>query len=362
MRKLFFLFISLLGITSVFSQGGAHVVSLKTKQKFPIKGFYISEVIDQRVVRQNIGILPLTDLHGNTYGWVPAVFPSPFETYLHDILGELIKHKREEAIVLIVHEFYLSEIYETWSKYGRFRFRFEFAKRKGDRLYSLFQSKGSVKGEGSNITKGHPSSIHFGLQKAFTDFHNSNWKKKEGGVIELDEKVGLDIKKAPKRGLYHDFVRLASNEPFRETGYKLNQIKDTYGYTLTDSLGKRIKKNVLFVSDGKDIYMSALHINGFDESLLKPLFVGKYLYFEARFSDPSASVAFGAVGAITTNSSKAIVLDSETGLVDILGKQRTVRFLKQYPDQLKTYLSSERKLEDRREAILSINELYKQRP
>ncbi len=72
----------------------------------------------------------------------------------------------------------------------------------------------------------------------------------------------------------------------------------------------------------------------------------------------SASGNFGVIGAIASNSLRGIILDTETGLIHILDKTGTKNFLENYPEELEKYLSSEKKLADRRKAILSINKKY----
>ena len=359
LRKLLTLIFPLLFSSNIYCQNGVHLVTLKTKPKFPFKDFYISEVIDQRVVRDNIGTLPIVDAWRNLYGWELAFFPTYFESYLQQVLNELIKVKKGEPIILIIHEFNISEIDETWARFGRFRFRLEFAYRKDNRLYSIFYTEGSVKGKGSNIRKGHPSSILFGLKKAFTDFDNSNWKEIEGEEMELYEIIGLDFNKVPRKGLYDNFIRLAWDDPFQEDNYTLKDLGSEYSfYVVQDSLGKKFNKKIDYVSDGKDIFLNSSLITGVDVNFIKSLFIGKYIYFEAEFSNPSASGNFGVIGAIASNSLRGIILDTETGLIHILDKTGTKNFLENYPEELEKYLSSEKKLADRRKAILSINKKY----
>ena len=153
----------------------------------------------------------------NLYGWELAFFPTYFESYLQQVLNELIKVKKGEPIILIIHEFNISEIDETWARFGRFRFRLEFAYRKDNRLYSIFYTEGSVKGKDQILERGTQVVYFSDLKKAFTDFDNSNWKEIEGEEMELYEIIGLDFNKVPRKGLYDNFIRLAWMTLFKKT-------------------------------------------------------------------------------------------------------------------------------------------------
>ena len=96
----------------------------------------------------------------------------------------------------------------------------------------------------------------------------------------------------------------------------------------------------------------------YESHFVKAKFIGKYIYFEDRFSDPMATVLFGLLGNAISSGPKPIILDTKTGLITILSQKNIERFLLHYPDTAFKYRISKKKMKDKEAAIIEINKLY----
>ncbi|WP_422090908.1 hypothetical protein [Tenacibaculum ovolyticum] len=357
MKKILIFLIAIVFNTSVKAQKKTHVIELKIEKEQKVNDFYISKIIDNRLIKSNIGFVQ----KGLFNKRVVAVFPDSIQSYLNSKLYEIYPKREGTApITLIIHEFNISEQTKALSEKGIFRTQLEFAQEKSGKLYSLWYLESVVEGGGLDVTKKHGARIIKGITESLIEFSKSNWKDKKGELIELKSSIAFDYTHIPKPGLYSNFSKLAKNEPFLEDNYIFlrKKNKKIEKFKLLNSDEKKINKRVIFVSDGEDIFMHASRYS-YDSHFIKSLLIGKYIYFEDRVSDPAAAIAFGLIGAALSNTVRGVVLDTKTGLVHQLDKKNMLNILEPYPELKKKYLKTSKKNKFKKLAIQAINELNK---
>lgn len=354
--KIFLPFLLIIIFTlNINAQSKPHIVELKVEENIAVSKFYVSEIIDNRLIKINIGFAQ----KGLFNKRVSAVLPDSIQIYLKEKINNILtKEKESEPLTLIIHEFNVSERTSALSEKGIFRFRFELAKRNEGKLYSLWYTASEVESGGMDVTKKHGTRILKGIKESLKAFSESDWENKKGELIVLETNKKFDFSKKIKKGLYASFSQLVANNPFLEDNYRLiaKKNKKYPKFKIQSNDSKKINKRITFISDGTHIYMSALRYS-YDSHFVKSLLIGKYLYFEDRVSDPSSAVAFGLIGAAVSNKVRGIVLDTDTGLVYQLNKKNILKILEPYPELKKKYLKSKQTIELKKLLVKTINKM-----
>lgn len=347
---LLFLFFSL----HLLAQTGPHTIELTTPGQFDQLGFEVAEVLDKRIVKSNIGFVQ----KGMGNKRFAAVLPDSFEVYMTKMLRKIILSEGE-PLTLIFHEFNVSEHTKAASELGTFRIQMEFAKNIEGQLYSIGYSEYEVEGKGLDVTRKHSLRIMQGILACIRDFAESGWQDKPGELIDENVVFDFDYSRAPKRGLYATFAKMCKNEPISKDTFTImrNEKSKYLKYWVVDKKKKKIKKRMMAFSNGEYIYLNASRYS-YESHFTKSKFIGKYIYFEDRFSDPMAGMLFGLSGMAVTNIAHAIILDTETGLVIALDDRELTKLLKKYPEVMKTYVASKQKLKDKEAAIRAINDTF----
>jgi hypothetical protein len=354
MKNIYIVTLLLFTINS-FAQKKSHVVEINVENSLSQIDFRISKIIDNRLIKDNIGFAQKGMLNKR----VPAILPDNFEPYLKTLFSKLLIPKKDSIeLVAIIHEFNVSEQTKTFSEFGNFRIQIEFAKIKNEQLYSVGFVEHQIEEKGMDVTKKHSNRALEGIIYCLNEFNKNNWKNSEGELIELENNnLKFDYNSIPKPGLYSSFTKMSQNTPFLETGYKIDKrAKKKYPkYFIFDEDGKKIKKRIMGFSDGENIYVNASRYS-FESHYVKSKRIGKYIYFEDRFSDPMAAVMFGLLGTVLSNTANGIILDTETGLVTILNYENLTKLLSEHQDILNEFKSSKKRLIDIENAIIALNE------
>ncbi len=334
------------------AQEATYIVKLKPKKTLKAD-FTCAKIIDKRLVKTNIGFAQ----KGMMNTPAKAIFPDGFEPYMQRTMDKLLpKSEDKEALVLIFHELNVSEKTTAFSEKGFCRIAIEFAREQEGQFYSLGFFDAEIQKGGMDVTKKHDDRILEGLAKCVKGFVESDWKNKAGELIEEEETFTYDFKAVPAEGIYASFGKMAKSESIPNVDYHIRTNKANKRFLKFQVYeGKRkTKKRVMYFSDGAHVYINATRYS-YGSYFIRSKHLGRYIYFEDRFSDPAAGMAFGLVGAAISTSTKSVILDTETGLVKVLRKADMTNFLKDYPEILKTYNASRKKLKDREAAIIAVN-------
>lgn len=353
--------LSLLLITLVlplFGQNKRHEIRLRYQNSPISTDFLFNEIIDKRFVIDNIGYVQ----KGLTNRKVLANLKGDFEETVGDFIGEMI-NPRDASKVLscIIHEFNVSEVTTFSTEAGICRITIEIAKKVDSVYYSLGSFYAEIEERKLDATGSHSDRISSALFNCIAQFAQSEWEKQEGYEIDLKNySPNCNLENIPSPGLYSSLNRLCSNQALDTFINELNPIDynkaERYRYVPTKSL-EREKRSVMYISDGIDIYMHASRYS-YDSYFIKAEAYGKFLYFEDHLSNVAGLAEASPVTALLTTAKRGIILDTTNGKIAVLTNNFLRELLADNPKIYNAYLESEQKTEDKKRAILELNETY----
>ena len=356
-KNLFCLLVLVFGFGKITAQEKMHLITLKPEADLNFD-FYVTEVQDVRQIRGNIGIAQT----GLMNKQVPANFSEDFSHHLKAYFNSILPEKSiAQPLIVKVHKLYISERTAAMSELGSCEVSLEFLKSENGNMYSFGTFQSSVEGKGMDVTPKHDDRIKEAIKNCITKFIASNWQNSEIAEVTSDLKVKnqFDVKQILKAGLYFDFEDLVNNSPKQDLPYRTKKIsennKSEHFQVLQQERKKRVK-NLFGYSDGKNIYLNATRYTQ-SEYFIKSKFIGRYIYFEDQYSSPTATAAFGLIGAAVSNRHTGIVLDTKTGITTVLNNKNMENLLKDYPELLNEYNRSKKTIEDDRKMIEKINNL-----
>lgn len=357
---LFYFFILFTGSLKLMAQEKVHVISLKA-ENILTQDFYISEVLDDRSIKDNIGVAQ----KGLMNKQVPANFNENFTTHLQNYLNAILPEKpAAEPLTLKVHKLYISERTSAMSELGTCEVELEFLKNKNGQLYSLGNYSSAIEGKGADVTGKHDERIQEALQNCIAKFSETNWKSQDLAEVNSKESSGENSfnQNLPLiKGLYFDFDDLVNNSPKQDLPYrekKIAQTKKIEHFQIFESNKNKRIKNLFGYSDGENIYLHASRYAPLDY-FIKSKLIGRYIYFEDEFSSAAATASLGLIGALATIRYSGIVLDTKTGITTILNNANMEKILGDYPALMAEYNLTKKKVEDDRTMIEKINALQK---
>lgn len=350
-------------ISSLFSissnaQEKAHFVSLKGETIQVLTDFECSNVIDKRIVQDNIGIVQVGLTNRKTVAKLEGGFEMAIQKRANEIM---INNTDPEQIIFIIHELRISERTTFSSERATCSIDIEFAKKKNSTLYSLGQYSFEMDRGGLEITAAHDNLITMCLKRSIDEFSNSNWKEKEGKPINLEEITkNYSLKEVPPSGCYASFNKLANGVEIPEFKGRLINISEganSEHYKLKALERKDLKKKAVFLSDGTHLYVhgSKYSTNNY---FIKSREYGKYILFVDTLTDPLATASFGLTGAIVSTRRVGIVLDTSTGEIAIIKDDVVRRLGKSHPTIVRKYFNSKKKLDDKVNFIIQMNEAH----
>ena len=355
--KLFCLVLSCFCVIGLQAQRQAHVVELEAKEALKdFIGFYCAEVIDNRIIKGNMGYAQI----GMNNRVVPALMNGQFVSGIQDYLNIILPPSSErEPLVFIVHELNVSEVTSGMSEVGYCFMEIELARRIDDQLYSLGNFITEVKGKKADVTKGHHVRIEYGLKKAIYEFNSMDWQS-EGKPIQLEEPLANFIfEQIPPRGLYKTFNQLARQKPIPDQDFNLRQVsgKKYPWYSIRNRENKNLSRQIFAISDGSNIYLNANRYS-YNFHFVKAKHIGRFIYFEDKFSNPTMGVIFGLTGTLLSNAVHGIILDTKNGVVSMLTDINMDVLVSQHP-LLKVYWeNSNKKIDAREQVIFELNKKY----
>lgn len=340
----------------VDGQNKPHLISL-TPEGSLSQNFYITEVIDSRLNRENIGVIQ----KGISNKQTPAMFDDTFEKYLLKTFRVLLPNvEPRKPLKVSVRTLSISERTSAFSELGSCDVVLEFLKEKDSSVYSLGTFSSLVEGKGADVTGKHDERILEAITDCILQFSESKWEENEGVKVHLEEEQAdfvFNPESPLQKGLYTNFNDFISNTPIDTVAYDvyiLEQNKKVDRHQIYYHGTKRRVKNLFGFSDGKDVYLNASSFTQ-AEYFIKSKSIGRYIYFEDNFYSPVAAVAFGAIGAAASTKHRGIVLDTKSGLTKVLDDDNMRTILSSYPSLLSEYDRGNGKVESVRAIIIKLN-------
>ena len=372
--------------TFCFAQMPDIVVELNTDSSFTNYGFSCLKVLDERDSKDNIGYVSRGIGRNNS----KLILQGDSTEFLIQTIKDLLpKEANKPELVLIIRNIIASENIGTQNQYGFCNTEIEFAWQEDTSLYSLGTFYSSISEKSNKIKYTHGNRVLLALEKCFRKFNNSNWKSKDGELIDYTNNDTIfNYKEIPPKGAYYNYKELKRQAPFNSQDYQITLATKSKNHTkykinFMESINPKFVK---FVSDGKELYVRANQTH-----FIKSGSYGKYIYFQGRiqtvFGNPNyiksitntlvilrdlkmrpvENLFFTALisdpdsyGEIRIQNNKVIgvVIDTETGKVKLITDIYLYKITKKFPLMLKEYRKSKRRPDDKRKVIEALNSKF----
>lgn len=341
-------------------------ILLRPTPKHDLSGlnFYCNKVIDKRLIKGNIGIIQ----KGLFNEKQRAIFPLDFTDYLTGFLNVLLQRKIEkDSFIVLFHELRISEQTGATSELGVCRIQIEFVKEIDEEFISYGIFEREIKEKGIDVTLEHGDRILNALKDCILQFNTTEKKPKKTTKLtsSSDGNKTVDFIKgiSPKRGLYPNFEMVLANKPRNlDFTVRKSQAKEFTKYFMYNLQGEKIKKQFLYYSDGKSIYVECSQYRSFSRYFVKAKHVGKYIYFEDKYSDPLAGIAFGLLGSAISYVAHAFILDTTSGSILPLDNLLVSKLLvlNKQTKLMINFNKTKGKYKDREAAIIALNKALTQ--
>ena len=379
--------------TFCFAQMPDIVVELNTDSSFTNYGFSCLKVLDERDSKDNIGYVSRGIGRNNS----KLILQGDSTEFLIQTIKDLLpKEANKPELVLIIRNIIASENIGTQNQYGFCNTEIEFARQEDTSLYSLGTFYSSISEKSNKIKYTHGNRVLLALEKCFRKFNNSNWKSKDGELIDYTNNDTIfNYKEIPPKGAYYNYKELKRQAPFNSQDFDIQKANNSIKFTAYKiNFNKQINAKIVgFVSDGNNIYM---RIN--DTHFLKSESYGKYIFFRGRIPTTpgntaidntnkkpqlgnevavvaTAAIIIGITAGImgggvffisptpyhnqaTNNTIKGVVLDTETDELKVVTDMFLHTLTKPYPLMLKEYRKSKRRPDDKRKVIEALNSKF----
>ncbi|MEM1136384.1 MAG: hypothetical protein AAGI07_11145 [Bacteroidota bacterium] len=341
---------------SAYSQGRVYLITLKPNQNIE-KEFYVSEVIDYRPNKENIGIA----YKGLFNDKVPAKFGEDFEIHLTKTFKALLPRSETKIPLIVrVRKLFVSEQESHLYELGRCEVELEFLRRKDSALYTLGSFSSITEKKGLDLTDTHHKRIVEALIDCIDQFSNSDWTNRSGELVITDNKeikYNFDAKIPLNQGLYLSFSSISDNTPINDIEYDIKLIKQTKKierYQVYHKGTKKRVKDIFGFSDGEFIYLNASSFTS-SNYYVKSKMIGRYIYFEDEFHLPEMGLTLGIIGTLASTEYRGIILDTKSGIIKVLTIEDMKLFLSNEPELLARYKKSDKSIEIVREIISEMN-------
>ena len=351
MKKLILLCFIASSLTA-FSQKKSYTVNIEKFEVLDSLNFNINNIIDNRPYKDNIGMAQ----KGAFNKRVIAVLPDNLDTYLQPVINKMVTKKpQKKSFDIIVHDLAVSEYTGALKETGYCKLQLEFVK---DSLsFGIYNAM--VQNNGMDVTKGHGKRIVKAFSECFKDFNKLGLQKK-GEFYSSKERLSYKFPEKLSKGTYISFIDVLRNKPDSLNNFTLKKVGSNKleQYVLKNAENKTFKKRKLLYSDGVNIYLHSSNY-GFDNHYVKAKHVGRYIYFEDRYTDPAMAtgmaVAFGVVGVLASNVKHGIILDTQTGITTVLNPKTMEDLLKDQPELYAKYKKSKKNLLMKEIVIIELN-------
>ncbi len=336
----------LFGLVSVIASSQnkkQHIIELlsnKTETSENVD-FYISEVIDNRIYKDNIGIAQ----KGIFNKKVLSNFKNPFQdeilNYIHTIFPV---DSLKKPLILRINQLLISEKTGAFKETGKAIISLDILTKKDNDTYYLEGSFSAYREKNSaDVTGKHNDRIRAVLKDCLMQFERSliYGEKPEPRVISLSTSLKPAIlNEQVKEGFFTTFLELYNNTPFVDSLIKFKANRNRPDKLF---LEERSHKRALYYafSNGKSVYINASNYSG-EKHFVKTERVKDFLLFNDTFvhteQASEMSLAFGVLGLMASNSNSHVMLDIYSGQFHIIDANKMkVLLIKDYPKLYEDY-------------------------
>ena len=349
LQKSYFTLLVLLLSANLFAQKTKTIALVPTPIDLAGREFYIDSVVDNRIVKDNLG-----EAHvGMGNKAVPVVFATPFAAQMKTYFKTTTPQSKSGQIPLIavINELHVYEkIYRTKER-GVADLDIAFCKLDSGVLKIVAETVNTQESGGMDVTNAHDKRIDLAIRECLKQLQVAKWKENPGVTLVVgaewkptDDEHNLLKAKPWKYGSYKNFNDLRSNSPANadkmivppSEGNELVMIR-------SEATNKKLVEAYGF-NDGKAIYINTFFYNGNKTKgvFAKVQVIGPYLGWVDHYQSDSermgVQAAFGAIGnAVAASDEDAIVLNLRTGMITALNAERLMKLLENEPELLAEY-------------------------
>ncbi|GAA4974403.1 hypothetical protein [Algibacter aquimarinus] len=344
-KKVLFISFCLLSVFSFSQNRKPHVIKLLPNKDAPVKAvdFYVSEVLDNRIYKDNIGIAQ----KGIFNKKVLSVFSKPFEEEILNYLNSVFPQKSEKQSVTIrINQLLISENTGAFKETGKATINLDVLQKIDDDYFLLGSYSAYREKNSADVTGKHDDRIRSILSDCMQQFQFHFKFEKENINPRL---ISIKTKAKPaifdediKEGFFKTFNELYNNTPFLDNSIKFknkeNRLDKLY---LSDIDHKR----ALYYAyhDGEYIFLNASSFSG-EKHFVKTETVDRFLLFNDAFVNQDdaigMSMAFGVLGILASNRKSHVLLDLYTGQFHILKENKIKVLLRNHRELYEVYKKS----------------------
>ncbi|MEM6516214.1 MAG: hypothetical protein AAF688_08525 [Bacteroidota bacterium] len=300
--------------------------------------FYISEVIDNRLITSNIGIAQ----KGIFNKKVPAVFSKPFEVEVLDYLNTIFpKDTVKKALAIRINQLLISENTGAFKETGKAIVRLDVLIKIDDENYASYGNFSAQAFKNSmDVTGKHDDRIREIIKLCLVEFDSTDWQNNIAEVISLERpKIPKILTEEIEIGFFRTHLELLNNNSLKSINFEVQNRSTDDKLHLKDT-----EKNKLVhfaYNDGKDVYLNASTYSG-ERHYVKTERFDEFLLFSDVFlsqdSTSEMSFAFGVLGLLSSNQRQTVLFDLNTGQFYPLNQSRMKLLLKDnFPELYRKY-------------------------
>ncbi|MBL86404.1 MAG: hypothetical protein CMO82_07080 [Winogradskyella sp.] len=355
----FYFFITLLVSFALNAQNkDVHEIELLPNETETVLStdFYISEIIDNRIIKSNIGIAQ----KGLMNRKVLSDFSKDFDREILDYLETILPiDSSKTALSLRINQLLISEHTGAFKETGKAIVRLNVLVKLNDSIYGNYGSFEASRSKNSmDVTRKHDDRIRAVLKDCLMQFDSLDREvlvlKKLNPFSPESVKVLND---SIKQGFFETYMELANNSPIRDINFKIQNRTTDEKLHLKDTI---INKKIMHFAynDGENTYLNASTYSG-ERHYVKTDRFDDFLIFSDVFVNQDnvsgMSLAFGVLGVLMSNEHQTVLFDLSTGQFYPMTRTKMRLLLKKdYPEFYKKYKRNSRNHEMNKEIIQSI--------
>ncbi|MBR9915525.1 MAG: hypothetical protein GYB32_11980 [Algicola sp.] len=300
--------------------------------------FYIAEIIDNRIIKSNIGIAQKGLMNRKVLSDFSKDFGREILDYLETITP---KDSSKQALTLRINQLLISEHTGAFKETGKAVVRLDVLI-KNDDAYGKLGSFSDLKTKNSmDVTRKHDDRIRAVLKHCLMQFDSLEWSSIEAKSIDVTKpKVAKILNADIQQGFFETYMELANNNPDNQVNFEVQNRSTERKLHLKDT--ENNDKIVDFAYyDGKDLYLNAASYSG-ERHYIKTERFDQFLIFSDVFVNDDnvagMSMAFGVLGVLASSERQTVMFDLNSGQFFPMARTKMRLILKEdYPDLYKKF-------------------------
>lgn len=322
-----------------------------------VTDFYISEIIDNRILKTNIGIAQ----KGLMNRKVLSDFSKDFDVELLEYLSTILPvDSTKTALSLRINQLLISEHTGAFKETGKAIVRLDVLEKDNLNNYSALGSFTAERSKNSmDVTRKHDDRIRAVLKDCMVQFDSLDWKSITPDKIDITRpKEAKIINEGVAEGFFKTYTELANNDALSNLTFRVQNRSTDEKLHLKDSLNKKITHFAYY--DGEAIFLNASTYSG-ERHYIKTERLDSFLLFTDIFVNQDnvsgMSMAFGVLGVLASNERQTVLFDLNSGQFHALNRSKMRLILKNdYPDLYKKFKRDSRNYELAKEIITGLYE------